>query len=338
MGGNDPTQAIEPGYLSQDVTKVPGWHGLVAWDLLFNNLTTGLFLFAAVGELAAPALLGPVAKVAYPVALVLLLTDLLMLVCDLGDPLRFHHMLRVFKPSSPMSLGTWSLTVYSLPLTLIVAIEAAQALGLLPRGSMALESVRRSAVVFGLLPAFGSLAYKGVLFSTCSQPGWKDARWLGGWMANSALMLGCAQLLALSILTGNARAAAALRTVAAVLLLLNLIPTSLVFLEIRETLSRIYRDHQIYVVLALIFVGGTLVPSILLLAGGGAPWSLGAVSLIMLGGLAVRAQFLKMPTLHMRVDQDARPEPIPDAPSRTGNPQPRVGRRMDGHGFHTAAH
>ena len=129
------------------MTKVPGWHGLVAWDLLFNNLTTGLFLFAAVGELASPELLGPVARAAYPVALVFLLTDLMMLVLDLGDPLRFHHMLRVFKPSSPMSLGTWSLTVYSLPLTLIVAIEAAQVLNLLPPGSIALEWVRKSAVI-----------------------------------------------------------------------------------------------------------------------------------------------------------------------------------------------
>src|ERR1700678_3440815 len=161
MEGNGQTRAIEPGYLNQDITKVPGWHGLVAWDLLFNNLTTGLFLFAAVGELASPDLLGPVAKLAYPVALVFLLTDRLMLVADLGDPLRFHHMLRVFKPSSPMSLGTWSLTIYSLPLTLIVAIEVAQVLHLLPSGSMALEWARKSLVVFGLLPAFGSLAYKG---------------------------------------------------------------------------------------------------------------------------------------------------------------------------------
>ena len=293
--GTTQTRAIEPGYLSQDVTKVPGWHGLVAWDLLFNNLTTGLFLFAAVGELAAPALLGPVAKVAYPVALVFLLIDLLMLVSDLGDPLRFHHMLRVFKPSSPMSLGTWSLTVYSLPLTLIVAIEAAQVLHLLPTGSMALEWVRKAAVVFGLVPAFGSVAYKGVLFSTSSQPGWKDARWLGGWMANSALMLGCAELLAVSILTGHVQAAAALRTVAAVLVVLNLIPTGFVFLEIRETLARIYSDQQIYRALLLTFVGGTLVPVILLLAGDGAPWRLGAVLLIVLGGFAVRSLFLKIP-------------------------------------------
>jgi Polysulphide reductase, NrfD len=293
--GNDPTQVFEPGYLSQDVTKVPGWHGLVAWDLLFNNLTTGLFLFAAVGELAFPDLLGAVAKAAYPVALVFLLIDLAMLVLDLGDPLRFHHMLRVFKPSSPMSLGTWSLTIYSLPLTLIVAIEVAQFIGLLPSGSIALEWVRWLAVVSCLLPAFGSVAYKGVLFSTCSQPGWKDARWLGGWMANSALMLGCAELLAISVLTGHARAAAALRTVAAVLVVLNLIPTGFVFLEIRETVARIYSDQQIYRALVFTFVAGTLLPVVLLLVGDGAPSRLGAVLLILLGGFTVRSLFLKIP-------------------------------------------
>jgi Polysulphide reductase, NrfD len=295
MEGNDQTRAIEPGYLNQDITKVPGWHGLVAWDLLFNNLTTGLFLFTAIGELASPDLLGPVARLAYPVALVFLLIDLLMLVSDLGDPLRFHHMLRVFKPTSPMSLGTWSLTVYSLPLTLIVAVEAAQWLNFMPPGSMALEMIRKSAVVAGLVPAFGSLAYKGVLFSTCSQPGWKDARWLGAWMANSALMLGCAELLAVSILTGQVQAAAALRTVAAVLVVLNLIPTGFVFLEIHETLARIYNDQQIYRVLSLTLVGGTLIPVVLLLTGDGAPWLLCAVLLVVLGGFANRSLFLKIP-------------------------------------------
>jgi hypothetical protein len=295
VGEDEPSRAIEPGYLSQDVTKVPGWHGLVAWDLLFNNLTTGLFLFAAVGELAAPGLLGRVAKSAYPVALVFLLTDLVMLVSDLGDPLRFHHMLRVFKPSSPMSLGTWSLTVYSLPLTLIVAIEAAQMLHLLPIGLAGLEWVCKALVIFGLVPAFGSVAYKGVLFSTCAQPGWKDARWLGGFMANSALALGGAQLLALAVLTGDVRAAAALSTVTAVLVVLNLIPTGFVFLEILETLVRVYSDRQIYRALAITLVGGTLVPVVLLLAGDDASLRLAAVALIVLGGFAVRSLFLKIP-------------------------------------------
>src|SRR5438445_4967575 len=145
------------GYAARPVTKAPDWHGLVAWDMLFNNLTTGLFLVAALAELAAPEVFTPVAKAAYPVALVLLLADLACLVLDLGDPLRFHHMLRVFKPTSPMSLGTWSLTIYSLPLTV------AAALSVLPAGWPALDWVRKAAVVLGILPALGSALYKGVL-------------------------------------------------------------------------------------------------------------------------------------------------------------------------------
>src|SRR5260370_42068352 len=107
----------ESGYANMPVTKVPGWYGTIAWDALLNGMATGLFMAAAVSELAAPAIFTPVAKVAYPVALVLLLIDLGLLVLDLGDPLRFHHMLRVFKPRSPMSVGTWCLSIFSLPLT-----------------------------------------------------------------------------------------------------------------------------------------------------------------------------------------------------------------------------
>ena len=295
MRGDVQMRMMESGYSTKEVTKVPGWHGLVAWDLLFNNLTTGLFLFAAVGELALPGLLAPVAKAAYPVALVFLLTDLMLLVLDLGDPLRFHHMLRVFKPSSPMSLGTWSLTVYSLPLTLIVAIEAAQALNLLPPGSIVLEWVRKLAVIVGFLPAFGSLAYKGVLFSTSSQPGWKDARWMGGFMANSALMLGCAEMLAVSVLTGHSKAAASLRTVLMLLLPLNIIPAGLLFAEFHKTLLRLYRDRQVYLASVLLFVGGTLIPLVLLLIGDSAPGILGAASLILLGSLAIRSLIIKIP-------------------------------------------
>ena len=144
------------GYAHLPVTKVPGWYGMIAWDALLNGMATGLFMAAAVSELAAPAVFIPVAKVAYPVALVLLLVDLALLVSDLGDPLRFHHMLRVFKPRSPMSVGTWCLTIFSLPLT------AAAALSLLSEAGIDFEWARILAVVVGLLPGFGSAGYNGV--------------------------------------------------------------------------------------------------------------------------------------------------------------------------------
>jgi hypothetical protein len=282
-------QATPAGYAAGPVTKAPAWHGLVAWDLLFNNLTTGLFLVAAVAELVAPEVFTPVAKVAYPVALGLLLADLVCLVLDLGDPLRFHHMLRIFKPTSPMSLGTWCLTVYSLPLTV------AAALSLLPAGWPALEWVRKAAVALGLLPALGSAIYKGVLLSTNAQPGWRDARWLGGYLTNSALLLGCAEMLVLSALLGQERAVAVLRPALVLLLALNLIPLGLVAQNLRPALSRAYTPRQLARLAAVGVVVGTLAPLALLLAGGSLLPVLAAVLFLLLGSLALRFVIVRLP-------------------------------------------
>jgi len=135
------------GYASRRVTKPPNWHGLVALDMLFNNMTTGLFLVAAVGELMSRATFGPLARLAYPLALLFLTIDLACLVLDLGHRFRFHHMLRVFKPTSPMSLGTWSLTAYSLPLGLLATIEVLADFVLLMVGYRADMSLARMAGV-----------------------------------------------------------------------------------------------------------------------------------------------------------------------------------------------
>jgi hypothetical protein len=257
--------------------------------MLLNNLTTGLFLVAGLGELAGPEVFTRVVSAAYPLALLLLLADLACLVLDLGDRLRFHHMLRVFKPSSPMSLGTWCLTVYSLPLT------AAAALSLLPAEWPAVEWARKAAVVLGLLPALGSAIYKGVLLSTNAQPGWRDARWLGAYLANSALLLGCAEMLVLALLLGEVRAADLLRPALVLLLALNLVPLGLLLGNLLRALSRVYTTAQLGR-LALLGVGvGTLVPLALLLAGGGSLPALAAVLSLLLGSLALRFVIVRLP-------------------------------------------
>lgn len=277
------------GYAAGPVTKPPDWHGLVAWDMLFNNLTAGLFLVAAVGELVVPEAFTAVAKAAYPLALVLLLADLVCLVLDLGDPLRFHHMLRVFKPSSPMSLGTWCLTAYSFPLTV------AAALSLWPAGGPALEWVRKAAVVLALPAALGTAVYKGVLLSTSAQPGWRDARWLGGYLTGSALMLGCAEMLVLAVFLGEERAGAMLRPALVVLLVLGLFPLVLVVRNLRPALSKAYAPRQLAHLAALCVGMRTLVPLALLLVGGHPLLVLAAVLLLLLGSLVLRFAIVRLP-------------------------------------------
>ena len=277
------------GYTNMPVTKAPSWHGIIAWDALFNGMATGLFMAAAVSELAAPAIFVPVAKVAYPVALVLLLIDLGLLVLDLGDSLRFHHMLRVFKPYSPMSVGTWCLTIFSLPLT------AAAALSLLAEIGIDFEWARILAVVLGLLPALGSAAYKGVLLSTNAQPGWKDARWMGGYLTNSALLIGCAELLALSAFMGQTPATAILRVAFIVLLLLNVIPLGLLFANLQPTLARLYTRDEQWRAGILIFAVGILIPLGLTLLSSSLLSILGSVFFLLLEIWVIRFVYVKIP-------------------------------------------
>src|SRR5271154_4207152 len=281
-----PETGTEIGYENMPVTKVPGWLGIIAWDALLNGMATGLFLAAAVSELAEPAIFTPVAKAAYPVALILLLVDLVLLVFDLGDPLRFHHMLRVFKPGSPMSVGTWCLTIFSFPLT------AAAALSVLTEIGFDFEWARILAVVVGLLPGFGAAAYKGVLLSTNAQPGWKDARWLGGYLTNSALLMGCAELHVLSALMGQTQATAILRVAFMVLLVLNVIPLGLLFANLRPAHALLYTRAQQWRVGVLI-AAGTLIPLSLMLLSGDLIFLLVAVMVLFAESWFVRFLYVK---------------------------------------------
>lgn len=283
------------GYAGRMATKPPDWHTLVVFDVLFNNLTTGLFLVAAVGELAVPTVFTPVATWAYPLALALLLIDLGLLVLDLGDKLRFHHMLRVFKPSSPMSLGTWCLTAYSLFLTAILAAEVVVAVGWLPGDAGPAWWVRKVAVVGGLPFAFGSAAYKGVLFSTTAQPGWKDGRWLGAYLVNAALLLGAGELLLIAAVTGEARAADVLGVAVGLLAVLNLVPLGLLANDFHPVLSCLYpRGSRVAAGVAVALVGAA-VPVGLLLAGTGPLVAAAVLAAVVAANLGVRFLIVRLP-------------------------------------------
>src|SRR3984957_5058939 len=283
-----PVAATHVGYANTPVTKVPSWHGIIAWDVLLNGMATGLFMAAAITELTVPAVFTAVAKVAYPVALVFLLVDLVLLVLDLGDSSRFHHMLRVFKPGSPMSLGTWCLTIFSLPLTAAAGLSVLSLLG------FDFEWARIIAVVVGLLPGFGSAAYKGVLLSTNAQPGWKDARWLGGYLTNSALLMGCGELLVLCALMGQTQAVAILHTAFIVLLALNVIPLALLFVNLRPAHALLYTRGQQWRVGVLI-AAGALIPLGLMLLKGDLLFISSAVIVLLAESWLIRFVYVKIP-------------------------------------------
>lgn len=86
------------------------------------------------------------------------------LVHDLGRPERFASMLRVFKPTSPMSVGSWLLAAYGPAAGAAAVLDAG---GRLPRTGRA-----ATAVAAALGPAVAS--YTGVLAADTAVPGWHE--------------------------------------------------------------------------------------------------------------------------------------------------------------------
>ena len=133
------------------------------------------------------------------------------------------------------------------------------------------------------------------MLSTNAQPGWKDARWLGGYLTNSALLMGCAELLVLSALMDQTQAIAVLRSALIVLLVLNLIPLGLLFANLQPTHARLYTRGQQWRVGMLIFVAGVLIPMGLTLLNGGLLFIFGSVIFLLSMSWVIRFVYIKIP-------------------------------------------
>jgi formate-dependent nitrite reductase membrane component NrfD len=116
-----------------------------------------------------------------------------LLIADLGRPDRFHHMLRIFKPLSPMNLGAWALTGFSAAAVARAASQAGSesrlpgALSvlarLLPRGLLDVAGM-----VFGMVLA----GYTGVLLAATNVPLWAKSKLLSAVFTASGVSAGAA--------------------------------------------------------------------------------------------------------------------------------------------------
>jgi formate-dependent nitrite reductase membrane component NrfD len=89
-----------------------------------------------------------------------------LLTADLGRPERFVNMLRVFKPHSAMSVGSWTLTAFSASSTAALA----PAVTTLPAARTAATIAAGTSAALGA----GMLTYTGVLIGATAIPVWND--------------------------------------------------------------------------------------------------------------------------------------------------------------------
>lgn len=149
-------------YYGQPVINSPVWKPMQIGGYFFlGGLAGGSSLLAAGAEATGRPALARVSKVAASGATSL---SLAALIADLGRPGRFLNMLRVFRPTSPMNMGSWLLTAYGPAATAATVTDLS---GRLPR-------LGRVATGFAAVFAPAVTSYTGVLVSDTAVPAWHD--------------------------------------------------------------------------------------------------------------------------------------------------------------------
>jgi formate-dependent nitrite reductase membrane component NrfD len=147
-------------YYGRPVIKEPAWGAPDVPGYLFLGGLAGASSVLAAG--ATVSGYGELARVAKVTALGAISLSAVALVRDLGRPERFANMLRVFKPSSPMSVGSWLLAAYG-PVAGAAAVS--EVTGTLPAAGTA------ATIGAGLLGP-GIATYTAALICDTAVPGW----------------------------------------------------------------------------------------------------------------------------------------------------------------------
>jgi formate-dependent nitrite reductase membrane component NrfD len=151
-------------YYGQAVIKKPVWTPEVPTYFFAGGLAG-----ASAGLAFAARLTGNkrLARVAIGNAFAGIAVSPPLLISDLGVPTRFFNMLRVFKVTSPMSVGSWILTVEGGAVSVAAAHEF---LGWFPR------PLARLAEAAGALFGMPLATYTAALISNTAVPAWHEAR------------------------------------------------------------------------------------------------------------------------------------------------------------------
>ncbi len=163
-GGEQPVvpKADFTSYYGLPILNRPVWDRTdIAGYFFFGGLAGASSVLAAGAHLTGQRALDRRAKVVATGAIAI---GAVGLVHDLGRPSRFLNMLRVFKPSSPMSVGSWLLSAYA-PAAGIAALTNLS--GRLPRVGAAATA---GAAVLGPLVS----TYTAALVTDTAVPAWHD--------------------------------------------------------------------------------------------------------------------------------------------------------------------
>ena len=205
-------------------TDAPHWRWLIVFYFFLGGLAAGSYFLAALIDLFGRDEDRPLSRLGYYAALPLLAVCGLLLIVDLSRPDRFWHMLierntfePMFKYWSPMSIGSWALTIFGLFATLSfigalaedeqtrsqwTPLRRINAPWPALRRLLGRAWIRRTVAVLGGLAGFYIAGYTGVLLAVTNRPIWSDTPLLGMLFVVSAASTSAALLALLAHRSG----------------------------------------------------------------------------------------------------------------------------------------
>jgi formate-dependent nitrite reductase membrane component NrfD len=177
----------------------PHWEWYILGYFFFAGISGGSFALGTMLRLVGDARDAVAARIAFLISFPTLLLCPILLTLDLGQPLRFWHMLvdtstggLVLKTWSPMSLGAWALTLFGI-FSFVMFLAALAEGGIVRHRALQatanIVATAAGAIFMVVGAAFGLFvaAYTGVLLAVSNQPVWSDSWALGGLFLASAL-------------------------------------------------------------------------------------------------------------------------------------------------------
>jgi formate-dependent nitrite reductase membrane component NrfD len=196
--------------LAEHFTQPPEWRWYILAYFFLAGLAGGCYALGTMLRLGGRGEYESTARLCFLLALPLVAVCPILLTVDLGQPLRFWHMMvdtgvggpgLNFRYWSPMSLGVWGLAVFGV----FAAISFLEAAALQRRVRSPIDGrvvrllggpLGRAINVVGTVFALFVAGYTGVLLSVSNQPVWSDSWALGGLFLASGLS-GAAALVSL---------------------------------------------------------------------------------------------------------------------------------------------
>lgn len=176
-------------YYGRPMIKKPTWKWPIPLYFFLGGVAGGVALIGAAADFFGGAKHKTTVRHARYLTLILGVICPIPLIQDLGRPTRFHHMLRIFKVTSPLNIGTWILMAFGLTSGALAAKQLAEDISPAQEVVIQATPARRLTPLLGFLRVLPSKplsalhgllgvclgGYTGVLLAVTAVPLWAAA-------------------------------------------------------------------------------------------------------------------------------------------------------------------